>query len=143
MSTATKSTAPEPRLKAAFQKQVVPEMMKKFSWENPFQVPRVKKIVVNIGVSEARENAKVMDLAADELTASEILDRKTEPLQLARMVEGLRHRPAKHAPAVPQYQPEQPTRTAPAPAGSGFEDIDSDDIPFRDPLAYRGVHLAL
>ena len=81
--------------------------------------------------------------AADELTASEILDRKTEPLQLARMVEGLRHRPAKHAPAVPQYQPEQPTRTAPAPAGSGFEDIDSDDIPFRDPLAYRGVHLAL
>lgn len=80
--------------------------------------------------------------AADELTASEILDRKTEPLQLARMVEGLRHRPAKHAPAVPQYQPEQPTRTAPGPTGSGFVDM-GDDIPFRDPLAYRGVHLAL
>lgn len=69
MSTVTKSTAPEPRLKAAFQKQVVPEMMKKFSWENPFRVPRLKKIVINIGVSEARENAKVMDLAADELSA--------------------------------------------------------------------------
>ena len=67
--------------------------------------------------------------AADELTASEILDRKTEPLQLARMVEGLRHRPLKTQPAAPQYQ-SQPTRTAPEPAGSGFDDMDSDSIPF-------------
>lgn len=58
--------------------------------------------------------------AADELTASEILDRKTQPLQLARMVESLRHRPVKNAPA--QLYQEQPTRTAPQPAGDGFDE---------------------
>lgn len=63
--------------------------------------------------------------AADELTASEILDRKTHPEQLARMVEALRHRPLKSTPA-PQYQ-EQPTRTAPMP-DPAFDD--GDDIPF-------------
>lgn len=63
--------------------------------------------------------------AADELTASEILDRKTQPLQLARMVESLRHRPVKNAPA--QLYQEQPTRTAPTPDPS-FDD--GDDIPF-------------
>jgi hypothetical protein len=63
--------------------------------------------------------------AADELTASEILDRKTQPLQLVRMIEGLRHRPVENAPAH-HYQ-EQPTRTAPTPDPS-FDD--GDDIPF-------------
>ena len=63
--------------------------------------------------------------AADELTASEILDRKTQPLQLVRMIEGLRHRPVKNAPA--QLYQEQPTRTAPTPDPS-FDD--GDDIPF-------------
>lgn len=67
--------------------------------------------------------------AADELTASEILDHKTQPEQLARMVEGLRHRPMKTAPAAPQYNPEQPTHTAPAQPSSGFDDMDGD-IPF-------------
>lgn len=69
--------------------------------------------------------------AADELTASEILDRKTQPEQLSRMVTALRHRPLKHAPAT-QYQPQesnQAQRTAPA-AASGLDDFDSDDIPF-------------
>lgn len=67
--------------------------------------------------------------AGTELTASEILDHKTQPEQLARMVEGLRHRPMKTAPAAPQYNPEQPTHTAPAQPSSGFDDMDGD-IPF-------------
>lgn len=61
--------------------------------------------------------------ADTELTASEILERKTKPEQLAKMVATLRHRPLKTAGA-------QPTRTAPTgAAGSGFDDMD-DDIPF-------------
>lgn len=68
--------------------------------------------------------------ASDELTASEILDRKTQPLQLVRMVEGLRHRPMKNQTAPQQqYQHTEPTRTAPAAPSSGFDDMD-DDIPF-------------
>lgn len=68
MSQADKN-AYRPRLIAHYREAVVPKMMEKFSWKNPYQVPRLKKIVVNIGVSEARENAKVMDLAAEELAA--------------------------------------------------------------------------
>lgn len=58
-----------PRLQTAYRQTVAPEMMKRFGWKNPFQVPRLTKIVLNLGVSEAKENAKVMDLAADELSA--------------------------------------------------------------------------
>jgi large subunit ribosomal protein L5 len=58
----------EPRLKAAYRTAVVPEMMKRFKWSNALQVPRLMKIVVNMGLSEARENAKVVDLAAEEMS---------------------------------------------------------------------------
>lgn len=61
--------APAPRLKDVYQKSVVPEMMKRFGLKNIYEVPRLKKIVVNIGVSEARENVKVLDIAAQELSA--------------------------------------------------------------------------
>ena len=50
------------------------------------------------------------------------------------------------APApAPQQRPAPAPRQAPAPqsAGSGFDDMDSGDIPFRDPLSYRGAHLVL
>lgn len=59
----------EPRLKIAYRTTVAPEMMTRFGWKNAFQVPRLNKIVLNIGVTEAKENAKVMDLAAEELAS--------------------------------------------------------------------------
>lgn len=68
MTTETKKTY-VPRMKTAYKERVVAEMMQKFSWKNILQVPRMTKIVVNIGVSEAKENAKVMDMATDELMA--------------------------------------------------------------------------
>ena len=65
-----------------------------------------------------------------ELTASEILDKKTQPVALAKMVECLRHRPLKGARPTPQRTAE--TAGGPPavhPASSGFDDM-SDDIPF-------------
>lgn len=91
----------------------------------------------NDGNLGTRMVLKAVFQAGTELTASEILDKKTTPEHLPRMVAGLRHRPLKTA------KPAQ--RSAPAPAGgsgSGFDDMD-DDIPFRDPLSYRGAHLVL
>lgn len=58
-----------PRLKTAYFQAVVPEVMKRLSFKNPLQVPRIKKVVVNMGVSEARENAKAIDLAAEDMSA--------------------------------------------------------------------------
>ena len=56
-----------PRLKARFQKEVAPTLMKEFDLKNPMAVPHLHKIVVNMGVGEATQNAKVLDPAVHEL----------------------------------------------------------------------------
>jgi large subunit ribosomal protein L5 len=56
-----------PRLKSRFQKEVAPALMKEFGLRNPMAVPHLHKIVVNMGVGEATQNAKVLDPAASEL----------------------------------------------------------------------------
>lgn len=57
------------RLKAAYKEVVVPALMERFKYLNIHQVPKMIKIVLNIGVSEARENPKVIDSALAELSA--------------------------------------------------------------------------
>ena len=56
-----------PRLKARFHKEVAPTLMKEFDLKNPMAVPHLHKIVVNMGVGEATQNAKVLDPAVHEL----------------------------------------------------------------------------
>jgi large subunit ribosomal protein L5 len=57
-----------PRLREQYEKTVLPELMKRFSYKNPMQAPRLKKIVVNMGVGDALVNIKFMDQAVAELT---------------------------------------------------------------------------
>jgi large subunit ribosomal protein L5 len=57
------------RLKERYQKEVAPAIAKEFSINNPMAVPRVEKIVINMGIGEAIANAKILDTAADELRA--------------------------------------------------------------------------
>ncbi len=52
-----------------YQKEVVPALMKKFNYKNLMQVPRMEKIVVNMGLGEAVQNIKILDHAVQELTA--------------------------------------------------------------------------
>jgi large subunit ribosomal protein L5 len=56
-----------PRLKTRFQKEIAPALMKEFDFKNPMAVPHLEKIVVNMGVGEATQNAKVLDPAVNEL----------------------------------------------------------------------------
>ena len=56
-----------PRLKERYQKEVVPALVKEFSYTNANAVPRLRKIVVNMGLGEAIQNAKLLDSAANEL----------------------------------------------------------------------------
>src|SRR6266540_2220460 len=56
-----------PRMKEHFFKTVVPAMMKDRGFDNPFQVPRLEKVVISMGVGEGRENAKVLDFATADL----------------------------------------------------------------------------
>src|SRR5690348_216583 len=56
-----------PRMKTRFLKDVAPTLMKEFDLKNPSAVPHLHKIVVNMGVGEATQNAKVLDPAVNEL----------------------------------------------------------------------------
>jgi large subunit ribosomal protein L5 len=57
------------RLKDKYQKDVAPQIAKEFGINNPMAIPRVEKVVLNMGMGEAIANAKILDSAADELRA--------------------------------------------------------------------------
>ncbi len=57
-----------PRLKEKYFKEIVPAMMKKFGYKNIMQVPKIEKIVINIGVGEATQNIKELETAMKELS---------------------------------------------------------------------------
>jgi len=56
-----------PRLKDQYREQIVPAMMERFHYANVMQVPRLEKVVVNIGAGEALQNAKALEAAANDL----------------------------------------------------------------------------
>ena len=66
---ASVSGATPPRMRERFRSAVVPAMMKERGYRNPFQVPRLEKVVINMGVGEGKENAKVLDFATADLQA--------------------------------------------------------------------------
>jgi large subunit ribosomal protein L5 len=55
-------------LKERFEKEILPTLMKEFNLENPMMVPKIEKIVVNVGVGEAIDNAKALDAAVSDIT---------------------------------------------------------------------------
>ena len=58
-----------PRLRDRFRETVMQALMKERGYTNPFQVPRLDKVVINMGVGEGRENAKILDFATADLHA--------------------------------------------------------------------------
>jgi large subunit ribosomal protein L5 len=61
------SNASSARLRFRYQKEIAPALMKEFGWTNPMAVPKVEKVIINMGVGEATQNAKVLDPAVNEL----------------------------------------------------------------------------
>lgn len=58
---------PLPRLKERYLKDVIPALIREFSYENPMEAPSLKKVIVNAGVGEAVQNIKMLEVAADEI----------------------------------------------------------------------------
>ncbi|MCG0276124.1 MAG: 50S ribosomal protein L5 [Thermosediminibacteraceae bacterium] len=56
-----------PRLREKYEKEVIPAMMKKFNYKNVMQVPRLEKVVLNMGISDAKENPKAIESATRDL----------------------------------------------------------------------------
>lgn len=65
------------RLKDLYNEQIVDAMTKKFGYKNVMEVPKLSKIVINMGVGEAKENAKLLDAAISDMKLSP--DRKQLP----------------------------------------------------------------
>jgi large subunit ribosomal protein L5 len=59
--------ATPPRLKETYFHQIVPALMKEFSYKNPMQVPRLHRVVLNVGMGEAIQNVKLLESATAEL----------------------------------------------------------------------------
>ncbi len=57
------------RLREVYTKQVVPQLQKEFGYTNPMAIPKVDKVSINLGLGEATGNAKLMDVAVQELSA--------------------------------------------------------------------------
>jgi len=57
----------EPRLKERYKKEIAPELRRQFSYANVMQVPRVEKVTVNIGLGEAKENARAVETATADI----------------------------------------------------------------------------
>jgi len=56
------------RLKVKYTEEVAPALMKKFSYKSPMQIPKIEKIIVNVGCGDARENPKVLDAVVRDIS---------------------------------------------------------------------------
>jgi large subunit ribosomal protein L5 len=81
-----------PRMKEQFLTEVIPAMQREFGYQNVMQVPRLVKVVVNIGLGEALQNAKALDAASSELAAitgqRPIITRAKKSIAVFRLREG-------------------------------------------------------
>jgi large subunit ribosomal protein L5 len=59
--------AEKPRMKEKFNNEIVPEMMKRFNYKSTMQVPRIEKIVINMGIGETAKDSKILEAAMSDL----------------------------------------------------------------------------
>ena len=72
------------RLRDLYKNDVAPQLMKKFAYKSPMQIPRFDKIVVNVGCGDAKDNTKVIDNVIDEIT--QITGQKAVPTYAKKSV---------------------------------------------------------
>ena len=63
----TETAAPPARLKARYQEEIRPALMKRFGYTSPMQAPRIEKIVLNMGVGDAKQDSKALEAAQEQL----------------------------------------------------------------------------
>jgi len=83
----------EPRLRTRYKKEVVSDLMKRFSYTSPMQVPRLERIVINMGLGAAVGNPKIIDAAVQELSAitgqKPVITRSKKAIANFKLREGL------------------------------------------------------
>lgn len=69
VETGERTPVPTPRLREKYSQDIAPAMMKQFNYKNVMQVPRIEKVVVNMGLGESISNARALDNAVNDLTS--------------------------------------------------------------------------
>ena len=89
----TNVAAAPTRVEESYKEQVAPAMQKEFSYTNPMQIPRLQKIVLNIGLGEARENARALDTASADVATitgqKPVITRSKKSIANFRLREGM------------------------------------------------------
>ena len=78
------------RLQEFYKSDVAPALMKKFGYKSPMQIPRLEKVVVNVGAGDAKDNAKAIDSIIDDLTT--ITGQKAVPTTARKSVSNFKLR---------------------------------------------------
>src|SRR6185436_14907264 len=82
------------RMKEKFRNETIPAMMKEFSYKNVMQVPRLEKVVVNMGVGTAVQDPKTLDAAVRDMTAitgqKPVVTRASRSIAAFKIREGMR-----------------------------------------------------
>ena len=82
------------RLQEYNKSDVAPALMKKFAYKSPMQIPRLEKVVVNVGAGDAKDNSKVIDSIIDDLTM--ITGQKAVPTTARKSVSNFKLRAGMH-----------------------------------------------
>ena len=82
------------RLQEFYKSDVAPALMKKFAYKSPMQIPRLEKVVVNVGAGDATDNSKVIDSIIDDLTM--ITGQKAVPTTARKSVSNFKLRAGMH-----------------------------------------------
>ena len=82
------------RLQEFYKSDVAPALMKKFAYKSPMQIPRLEKVVVNVGAGDAKDNSKVIDSIIDDLTM--ITGQKAVPTTARKSVSNCKLRAGMH-----------------------------------------------
>lgn len=82
------------RLQEFYKSDVAPALMKKFGYKGPMQIPRLEKVVVNVGAGDAKDNAKAIDSIIDDLTT--ITGQKAVPTTARKSVSNFKLRAGMH-----------------------------------------------
>ncbi len=81
------------RVRDTYREQVAPALQREFSYKNPMEIPKLEKIVLNIGLGEARENAKALDSASGDLATitgqKPVITRAKKSIANFRLREGM------------------------------------------------------
>ena len=83
-------TAVVPRIAEKYKKEVVPALLQEFKYENAMRIPKLQKVVVNIGVKEGQEDVKLLEQLAHELT--QITGQKPQTCHSKKSIAGFKLR---------------------------------------------------